>query len=608
MIKKLLKSVVLTLISFCAVAQSTDLKEPNQDFDIRDCKEALQIISGLGVTSVADFSDVNLNRNADGNFVYDIAEGSYSYWYQIVAQSDFELNFSIMPKVDSTMQFALYKVNSDKNFCESYLEEKYQPKRLVLYSDNAAQKGVGLTGEANVDYNDVENRDNIIRHTPYHKSLFIEGGEIHFLHVFKMNKNEVDHKLTIGDVSVEMNTNKPPRTLSDNTEKLRAFLTGTPLDEDSTAQNDTDDKPAVSIVNSEETKPEDKSVESEGYADAMIFEYDEEEYEDITVSDLNLPEKEKVDVEEAKAEAEKELNQLIAEGKEKPVEIKTPEAKMESQPKNENTNNTSNDTKSEVTDVNPVVENKSKPTNNADFSTPSVSNDIKTLEGFTSSAPIYGQVQYKDGTSPSNAKLVAVDLEGNSRPEYVLTNSSGVFEMYDVESFKRVVFGFSEYDSEIDKSKDPYVVGVVKDRTKIYGARMNNDDKNFEVRNIPFMDFGDRALTDVFGELSKVDFSNPEEYADALSKFGDKAIEGVVFKVQIGAFQNTRRFEKKLPNYASLGSVEKYEMGDGLTRFTIGNLDLLKQAESLKQKARSAGLNDAFIVSFKDGKRSLELR
>jgi hypothetical protein len=626
------------------------LKEPNySDFDIRDCNEALQIISGMGVTSVADYQDANLSMDANKTYTYEIAEGSYSYWYKIVAQSDFELNFSLVPKMDSTIQFAIYQVDPNKNFCESYLEDKYRPQRLVLYSDNAATKGVGLTGEANVDYNDEENKDNIIRHTPYHKSLFIEGGDMYFLHVFKINKNEVDHKLTIGDFKIDMSTTKPERSIAENTQKLRAFLTGAPLEDTNSTNTDTDGNvPLVSIVSEDSTESNtnitvNTKEPAKAYADAVFFEYEEEEYEDITIDDLNLPEKKVVDVAKAKEQAERELNQMIADGKEEAVEINEPEAVLETNiVANSNplrANNQVDQNSNELEETKPVenkpvenktvenktVENKSnenseqtkgtsKSSNsNANeesgvFTVPSVSEDIKSLESFKSSAPIYGQIRYDDGTSPSNSKLVAVDLQGNSRPEYVLTNSSGIFEMYDVAAFKKVVFGFSEYDSHIDVSKDPHIYGVVKDKTKIYGARMGDDEKNFEVRNIPFMDFGDRALTDAFGELSKVDFSDPEAYADALSKFGNQAIEGVEFKIQIGAFKNTKKFERTLPRYENLGKIEKYEMGDGLTRFTLGRMELLSQAESLKKEVRAAGLSDAFIVSFKDGKRSLELR
>lgn len=73
---------------------------------------------------------------------------------------------------------------------------------------------------------------------------------------------------------------------------------------------------------------------------------------------------------------------------------------------------------------------------------------------------------------------------------------------------------------------------------------------------------------------------------------------GVIFKVQIGAFTN-----KDLSKY--LNTTENFtgETEDGLKKYTLGVFKDYWDADTFKKYLREMGVKDAWIVSFKDGKR-----
>ena len=78
-----------------------------------------------------------------------------------------------------------------------------------------------------------------------------------------------------------------------------------------------------------------------------------------------------------------------------------------------------------------------------------------------------------------------------------------------------------------------------------------------------------------------------------------QAYEGIVFKVQIGAFRNkdlTKYFEDH-PNFT--GDVDQ----DGVKKYTLMVFRDYWNADRFKKYLREMGVKDAWIVSYKDGKR-----
>lgn len=75
--------------------------------------------------------------------------------------------------------------------------------------------------------------------------------------------------------------------------------------------------------------------------------------------------------------------------------------------------------------------------------------------------------------------------------------------------------------------------------------------------------------------------------------------DGVVFKVQIGAFRNkdlTKYFED---NSNFTGDVDE----DGIKKYTLMVFTDYWEADEFKKYIREMGVKDAWIVSYKDGKR-----
>lgn len=79
--------------------------------------------------------------------------------------------------------------------------------------------------------------------------------------------------------------------------------------------------------------------------------------------------------------------------------------------------------------------------------------------------------------------------------------------------------------------------------------------------------------------------------------------DGLIFTVQIAAFSIPENYDYS--RLKDIGKIEKRTIADGITRFTIGNFDTLDEAEVLKNKIISRGVEDAFITIIENGERKL---
>lgn len=79
----------------------------------------------------------------------------------------------------------------------------------------------------------------------------------------------------------------------------------------------------------------------------------------------------------------------------------------------------------------------------------------------------------------------------------------------------------------------------------------------------------------------------------------DKMPEGLVFKVQIGAFRNA------IPqnHFKGFAPIMAEDAGNGITRYTAGLFTGINMAVEAKNSIRSIGYNDAFVVAFYNGER-----
>lgn len=79
---------------------------------------------------------------------------------------------------------------------------------------------------------------------------------------------------------------------------------------------------------------------------------------------------------------------------------------------------------------------------------------------------------------------------------------------------------------------------------------------------------------------------------------GEKMVDGVVFKVQIGAFRN-KDLAKYFDNNPNFGG----ENTDDLQKITLGQFRDYWEADTFKKYLREMGVKDAWIVPYRDGNR-----
>ena len=75
--------------------------------------------------------------------------------------------------------------------------------------------------------------------------------------------------------------------------------------------------------------------------------------------------------------------------------------------------------------------------------------------------------------------------------------------------------------------------------------------------------------------------------------------DGVVFKVQIGAFRN-KDLSKYFENNENFGGETD---ADGVQKITLGKFRDYWESDTFKKYLREMGVNDAWIVPYKDGER-----
>ncbi len=106
--------------------------------------------------------------------------------------------------------------------------------------------------------------------------------------------------------------------------------------------------------------------------------------------------------------------------------------------------------------------------------------------------------------------------------------------------------------------------------------------------------------TKVIARVEGLEVLNKTAYSDAKPIPIDAKIpDGLVFRVQIGAFRNP------VPNnsFRGLTPVNGESTGNGFIRYTAGNFNKIENATAVKNDLNRNGYPDAFVVAFFNGKR-----
>lgn len=210
---------------------------------------------------------------------------------------------------------------------------------------------------------------------------------------------------------------------------------------------------------------------------------------------------------------------------------------------------------------------------------------------------------------PIGADLLVKDAEGKLRNFYVHANAvTGKYLVNLPAGREYTVFcelgGYEKKVANINsKSVDNfsrlirdfkfYSAGYLK-RVANQGDSLNNDSINDPSLHIAFLP------SDSVPVVKTID---PTDYGAIVQKFGAAAAEGMIFRVQIAAYNFPDNY--RYNHLTTLGTIDRIVLDDGVTRFTMGKFATLGEAETYRQRIIAAGQTDAFVTAERNGKRYL---
>ena len=145
-----------------------------------------------------------------------------------------------------------------------------------------------------------------------------------------------------------------------------------------------------------------------------------------------------------------------------------------------------------------------------------------------------------------------------------------------------------QYKNLLDENKAMKAESAeLKDRAEY--AESELDDKEAQIKELQTQVQNMRSEVAAAREASK----------KSASQGSVVGTDGIVFKVQIGAFTKKEDLSKYAANNANFDA----ETNNGVQKFTIGAFRDYWEADTFKKYLRQMGVKDAWIVSFKDGNR-----
>lgn len=112
------------------------------------------------------------------------------------------------------------------------------------------------------------------------------------------------------------------------------------------------------------------------------------------------------------------------------------------------------------------------------------------------------------------------------------------------------------------------------------------------------------ANTD-FSQFVGKDLNNKEIYNKLIEQAGGICVDGLIFRVQIGAYRMPQNFKHQNLNPLEPPAALVLPYPDGITRFTMRDFKSIKDAEVFRQECIRLGTTDAWITAIYNGKRIL---
>ena len=151
---------------------------------------------------------------------------------------------------------------------------------------------------------------------------------------------------------------------------------------------------------------------------------------------------------------------------------------------------------------------------------------------------------------------------------------------------------------QIDKSYKKNLASLKQlteehDFFKVDNARLKEENERIK----GMLSTQQRENTELAGSVNRLE-QELRAARKSLAQAPELMVDGVVFKVQIGAFEK-RELAEDLDTSVNF-DIEKT---DGLNKYIVGQFREYNKADELKKQLRAMGVGDAWVVPYKDGKR-----
>ena len=223
------------------------------------------------------------------------------------------------------------------------------------------------------------------------------------------------------------------------------------------------------------------------------------------------------------------------------------------------------------------------------LNTGKVETNIVKDEGKTEISGLSYKLEVGSVDNPNDFKFKSLSkygkIESKQYPDGKTRYTMGPFKtLAEAEAFKKMII-------EKDPAAAESFVTVF-----FFGVR-----KTLEEYNNPC---NPNAPTDFSAFIGK-DLNDKTIYNNLISMAGNNCAEGLLFKVQIGAYRKPQNFKYKNLNKLEPPSALVSPYPDGITRFTMREFNTIKDAEAFRQECIRLGTADAWITAFYNGNRML---
>jgi hypothetical protein len=223
------------------------------------------------------------------------------------------------------------------------------------------------------------------------------------------------------------------------------------------------------------------------------------------------------------------------------------------------------------------------------LNTGQVETNLQKDQGKSEIAGLSYKVEVGAVDNPNDFKLQSLSqygkIESKQYPDGKTRYTMGPFKtLAEAEAFKKMLI-----------EKDPAAAEAFV-TVFFFGVR-----KTLEEQNNPC---NPNATSDFSAFVGK-DLNDKAVYSKLIEAASNNCAEGLIFRVQIGAYRKPQNFKHKNLNSLEPPPTLVTPYPDGITRFTMRDFTTIKDAEAFRQECIRLGTKDSWITAVYNGNRIL---